>query len=145
MIFQSSSTDQQGVYHSNKYALHNQFCFASITFNKKPFLLLVHKERQEKAYSHPSSFHLQHHWMLYRQKRFQQYTFYSLCKIHTCSIVSFLCIIFCPIILGLMACSYLDQKTLEIYRFMLDTYFEIFAGKWPKTTKQSWMLIKIHI
>ena len=72
-------------YHSNKYALHNQFCFASITFNKKPFLLLVHKERQEKAYSHPSIFHLQHHWMLYRQKRFQQYTFYSLCKIHTCS------------------------------------------------------------
>ena len=57
-------------YHSNKYALHNQFCFASITFNKKPFLLLVYKERKEKAYSHPSSFHLQHHWMLYRQKRF---------------------------------------------------------------------------
>ena len=22
-------------YHSNKYALHNQFCFASLTFNKK--------------------------------------------------------------------------------------------------------------
>ena len=40
-----------------------------------------------------------------------------------CSIVSLLCIIFCPIILGLIACFYLD---IDIFAF--------FEGKWLHKT-----------